>query len=157
MKRTIWIFKEWSIFVPKNAKIQKFHKIFSLNFSEILHDHSHLKRSKSLISQNNFYSAQRTRLCTFCVQIWYVSYFLFRCCFVFGDSKIGQVTKTNSTKSFSLTMYTVVAFRRSNVWNQGKQINPCQLSVAFHIETSHLICSANQVTGFHMKCNTGVK
>ena len=26
-----------------------------------------------------------------------------------------------------------------------------------HIETSHLICSANQMTGFYMKCNTGLK
>ena len=30
-------------------------------------------------------------------------------------------------------------------------------SVAFHIETSHLICIANQMTGFYMKCNTGLK
>ena len=29
------------------------------------------------------------------------------------------------------------------------------LSVAFNIETSHLICSANQMTGFYMKCDTG--
>ena len=30
-------------------------------------------------------------------------------------------------------------------------------SVAFHIETSHLICTANQMTGLYMKCNTGLK
>ena len=30
-------------------------------------------------------------------------------------------------------------------------------SVAFHIETSHLICRANQMTGFYIKCNTGLK
>ena len=29
--------------------------------------------------------------------------------------------------------------------------------VAFHIETSHLICSANQMIGFYMKCNTRLK
>ena len=29
--------------------------------------------------------------------------------------------------------------------------------VAFHIETSHLICSANQMTNFFMKCNAGLK
>ena len=29
--------------------------------------------------------------------------------------------------------------------------------VAFHIETSHLICSANQMTSFFMKCNAGLK
>ena len=33
-------------------------------------------------------------------------------------------------------------------------INPFQPTVAFHIETSHLICSVNQVTCFNMKCNT---
>ena len=38
-----------------------------------------------------------------------------------------------------------------------KLINPFQLSVAFRMETSHLICSANQMTGFYMECNTGVK
>ena len=36
-------------------------------------------------------------------------------------------------------------------------INPFQPSVAFHMETSYLICTANQMTGFHMKCNTGLK
>ena len=36
-------------------------------------------------------------------------------------------------------------------------INPFQPSVAFHIETSHLISSANQITGFSMKYNTGQK
>ena len=35
--------------------------------------------------------------------------------------------------------------------------NPFHLSVAFHIETSHLICSANQMIGFYMKCNTRLK
>ena len=33
--------------------------------------------------------------------------------------------------------------------------NPFQPSVAFHIETSHLICTANQMTGFYVKCNFG--
>ena len=32
--------------------------------------------------------------------------------------------------------------------------NPLQPSVACHIETSHLVCTANQMTGFYMKCNT---
>ena len=35
--------------------------------------------------------------------------------------------------------------------------NPFQLSVAFHIETIHMTCSAIQTTGFYMKCNTGLK
>ena len=37
------------------------------------------------------------------------------------------------------------------------QINQFQPSVTFRIETSHLICTANQMTGFYMKCNTGLK
>ena len=36
-------------------------------------------------------------------------------------------------------------------------LNPFQPNTAFHIKTSHLICTANQMTGFYMKCNTGLK
>ena len=36
-------------------------------------------------------------------------------------------------------------------------INPFQSIGTFHIETNYLICIANQMTGFHMKCNTGPK
>ena len=32
-----------------------------------------------------------------------------------------------------------------------------QPSSYFFIETSHLICSVNQITGFYMKCDTGLK
>ena len=35
--------------------------------------------------------------------------------------------------------------------------NSFELSVLFHIETSHTICSSNQVTGFYMECNVGQK
>ena len=38
-----------------------------------------------------------------------------------------------------------------------RTVNIFQPSIAFHIETSHLICSANQMTGFYMKCNTELK
>ena len=34
-----------------------------------------------------------------------------------------------------------------------KQVNLFQPSVAFYIEASHLICSANQMAGFYMKCS----
>ena len=37
------------------------------------------------------------------------------------------------------------------------QINLFQSTVVFHIETSHLICTANQVTSFSIKCSTGLK
>ena len=40
-----------------------------------------------------------------------------------------------------------------NVW----EINPFQLSDVSHIETSHLIYTANQMTGFYMKCNTDLR
>ena len=36
-------------------------------------------------------------------------------------------------------------------------VNPFQHSVGIYIETSHLICTADQITGFYMKCNTGLK
>lgn len=35
------------------------------------------------------------------------------------------------------------------------QLNPCQSSVAFPIEISHLISKANQVTSFYVKCSIG--
>ena len=38
-----------------------------------------------------------------------------------------------------------------------KPVNPFLLNMAFHIETSQLICSANQITGFYMKCKTRLK
>ena len=38
-----------------------------------------------------------------------------------------------------------------------KAVNHFQPSVAFHIDPSHLICVANQMTGFYMKCSTGLK
>ena len=46
---------------------------------------------------------------------------------------------------------TNVQFRKSS------EFNSFQLSVAFHIETSHLACKANEVSGFYMKCNTRLK
>ena len=36
-------------------------------------------------------------------------------------------------------------------------INPLQPRVAFHIGTSHLIYNANQITGFYMKHNIGLR
>ena len=37
------------------------------------------------------------------------------------------------------------------------KVNSFQSSVVFHIETSHLICSPNQMTGVYMKCSTELK
>ena len=36
-------------------------------------------------------------------------------------------------------------------------LNPFHPSVAFHIETSHLICTTNQMTDFYMKFKAGLK
>ena len=38
-----------------------------------------------------------------------------------------------------------------------QSFNQFQPNVAFNIGTSHLICNANQMTGFYMKRNTGLK
>ena len=35
--------------------------------------------------------------------------------------------------------------------------NARQSTIAFHTETSHLICSANQLTGFYIELKTGLK
>lgn len=37
------------------------------------------------------------------------------------------------------------------------QMNQCQRSVPFYIETTCLIYVVNQMTNFSMKCNTGLK
>ena len=37
------------------------------------------------------------------------------------------------------------------------QFNPFQPSVAIYIETSHLLCSAKQMTGFYIKRNNRLK
>ena len=35
--------------------------------------------------------------------------------------------------------------------------DPFQFRVAFHTDTSHLVFTTNQMTGFKMKCNTWLK
>ena len=40
---------------------------------------------------------------------------------------------------------------------QVTDINQFQTSVSFHMETIHLICSGNQMTGFYIKYNDGLK
>ena len=36
-------------------------------------------------------------------------------------------------------------------------MNPFQPSVACYIETNYLICFTNQVTGFYLECNIGLR
>ena len=38
-----------------------------------------------------------------------------------------------------------------------RSIKVSQSSVAVHIETIHMICSSNQMTGFYIKCHTNLK
>ena len=38
-----------------------------------------------------------------------------------------------------------------------EHLNPFQPRVVFHKETSHLLCSAKQMTGFYMKLNARLK
>ena len=42
-------------------------------------------------------------------------------------------------------------------FKQNQVINPFQPSVTFHVETRHLIFSANLMTGFYIECNTELK
>ena len=46
-----------------------------------------------------------------------------------------------------------------NVFNSWEEMRlySFQPSLAFYIETSHLIYTANQMTSFYMKCSTGLK
>ena len=44
---TVWILIGWGILKPKNAEIQKFHGICSIDFSEIWCDNRHCKGSES--------------------------------------------------------------------------------------------------------------
>ena len=66
----------------------------------------------------------------------------------------------------SYNVFHVVRFHRGivmspSVWNSNKKdslgvVSPFQLFIAFHTETSHLIGTVNQRTGFNMKCSTGL-
>ena len=55
-------------------------------------------------------------------------------------------------KVFDFTVFSKLWF-----WESRKLINPFQPSVAFWIETSCLICSASQMTGFYIKFNDELK
>ena len=43
------------------------------------------------------------------------------------------------------------------VLSQVTSLNLFQPNVVLHKETSHLICTTNEVTSLYMKCNTGFK
>ena len=71
-------------------------------------------------------------------------------------AKLGSLTPDErlvirSERSYPLTLIHWATPPITNV------INQFQPSVGFHIETSHLKCTSNQMTGFYMKCNTWLK
>ena len=50
-----------------------------------------------------------------------------------------------------------IDFNRKIQFRTNVLFNPFQPSIAFHIETSDLLCFAKQKIGFYMKCNTDLK
>ena len=58
--------------------------------------------------------------------------------------------ESNTPSDLLKKSYISALFKPSN-------INLFHPSVAFHIETNHLICTANQITVFYLKCNTSLK
>ena len=50
-----------------------------------------------------------------------------------------------------------IDFNRKIQFHTNVLFNPFQPSIAFHIETSDLLCFAKQKIGFYMKCNTDLK
>ena len=71
---------------------------------------------------------------------------------VFRSKKLGQKHVKKLYVFINMLLY----------WDQScsdtiiVHFNPFQFSVAFHIETSQLICAANQMIVFYMKCNSGM-
>ena len=70
--------------------------------------------------------------------------------FLLGFIVYKKIIKTETLKLWKVKTLTVKN-ALSIIFNQF------QPSDAFHIENSHLIFTANQMTGFYMKCNTGLK
>ena len=63
----------------------------------------------------------------------------------------------------SPTILNDTTLMKLNINQKSRTAGPCskyypfQPSVAFHIKTSHLFCTAEQMTAFYMKCNTGLE
>ena len=54
-------------------------------------------------------------------------------------------------------MTTSIGFTFTNDITESGIIRLFQPSIVLHKETNHLICTVNQITGFYMKCNNGMK
>ena len=55
------------------------------------------------------------------------------------------------------TTATSISFIFTNAFSESEISRSFQPSIVFLIETSHLIYTANQITGFYMKCKNGLK
>ena len=64
--------------------------------------------------------------------------------------------KFKSMEEACENVYKRILYSVKKLWVQAL-IMPFQPCVAFHIEPSHLFCTAKQVTCFYMKRNTGLK
>ena len=75
-------------------------------------------------------------------------------CQVVQTSTTHLIILYTSAKIFKLKILLILFAYATlkNLWLV--QNGPFQSTVEFHVEISHLICSANQITRFYMKCNT---
>ena len=70
-----------------------------------------------------------------------------------GDIPIFLVSfKLNTLNITGIVLFWIIRIPRLCL-----EVYPFKPIAEFYIETNHLICSANQMTGFYMKCNAGVK
>ena len=94
------------------------------------------------------------------VLIFYQKLFLFQFCktdsrILYILCKIAPILHTTTQEQWCNLK--LIFLKKPKSFRCNYHINPFQPSVAFHIETCHLICSANQMTGLYIKCNTGLK
>ena len=75
--------------------------------------------------------------------------------FFFENSWCQQLQPSFWSYVFVKTHQILMYLTNWNIRNYTNKSN--QPSVAYHIETSHFICTTNQMSGFYMKCNPGVK
>ena len=73
------------------------------------------------------------------------------------SSHFSLVLRFNRSQSFGLKLVKKTAVSQFLFSGKIAWKNLFEPSVPFHVETSHLICNANWITGFYMKCNTGLK
>ena len=120
VKVDFWSFKEWDILRPKNAKVQKFYRICSPDFSEILFVDRHSKGTTLFIPKGilfgllwytkltRFFFAQNL----FVVFMWIVPVCYSRllksgCLEYFGQSDCMQILGGNTLENFFLSAFKV--------------------------------------------------